>query len=278
MDRSAVIIRFFFFVLFIVGVLIFSPGQILAQEHMGAVGEKPLDEAVKDAGILIVTLASIILALLVVVAYKLKHTNEKTKKLLFFSMSGIIVMTTLFLVFSTMYVNSRSSSKGPVHWHADIEIWACGKERELKDPKGWSNKIGTATLHEHNDKRIHVEGVVMEPEGVSLGSFFDVIGGRLTQNELVVPEEHGEVTFANGGTCPGGEQAEVQVFVYSVTNDTYSQQKLTYPELYMMSPYGTIPPGDCVIIEYDTPKSQTDKLCKSYEVAEKIGKIQKLEL
>ena len=68
-----------------------------------------------------------------------------------------LTLSTGILIGSTIYLNTNSDSGGPVHWHADIEFWACGNEIELRDPTGFSNKIGTGTLHEHDDHRIHLD-------------------------------------------------------------------------------------------------------------------------
>lgn len=264
------------FLAFLTGVSLFFPMQSFAQDVAVATPQKPLDEVVSDLGITIVFFSAILLLSLIVVSYKKKHTSENAKKSLFLAIAATILLPTLFLVLSTIYVNVQSSSKGPVHWHADIEIWACGKEIDLKDPKGLSNKIGTSTFHEHNDKRIHVEGVVMEPQDVSLARFFHVIGGSFSQDGMTVPTVNGVKEFANGGMCEDTTTGEIQTFVYRVDGDTYTQEKLEDAESYLMSPYGTIPPGDCVIIEYGMPKDQTEKLCKSYEVAERIGKIRRI--
>src|SRR4051794_6341558 len=98
--------------------------------------------------------ASVILALLVILALRKKHPSEDLKKFLF---SGIVIFVTaptLYLSATTVYYNLVSASGGPVHWHADYELWNCGQEVNVKDPAGLlSNRIGTATLHEHNDNR-----------------------------------------------------------------------------------------------------------------------------
>lgn len=256
----------------IVSFLGFVPGKAVAK---GA-AYTPLDEVVTSIAIEIVIGASIILAILVFAAFHFKHTSEATKKLLFFSIIGTVLLATVYLIASTVYVNVQSSSQGPVHWHADFEIWTCGKKVDLKNPKGWSNKIGTATFHEHNDNRIHVEGVVMKPDDVSLGNFFRVIDGELTDQKITLPLENELVTYTNGDTCPEtGEQGEVQVFVYTVTDNIYSQRKVADYTSYILSPQPNVPPADCIIIEFSEPKDRTGKLCKSYHVADQIGKIKK---
>ncbi|MCA9349121.1 hypothetical protein KC878_03180, partial [Candidatus Saccharibacteria bacterium] len=162
-------------------------------------------------------------------------------------------------------------------------------------------KIGTASLHEHNDKRIHLEGVVVnEHEDATLGNFMHVIDGNLERGSMTIPvgqnnlfedDQDGDIVdtsnrtyiesmvrgsgnaryldLMNGESCSGNadaQPAEVQVFVYRFDkdNDTYSQTKLDDPANYVYSPYSNVPPGDCIIFEFDSPKDFTDKLCLQY--------------
>lgn len=233
-----------------------------------------LEQQLASNSVNILILATVMLLVLAAICLKLKKPSNDTKKAYFIAICAAVIIPTLYLAGSTIYINAISSSKGPVHWHSDIEIWSCGQELNLKDPKGLSNKIGTATLHEHNDKRIHLEGVVVHTEDASLGKFFRVIGGELTPTSMRIPTNAGIVSLQNGQLCPTGEQAELQVFVYQTTKDNYyKQQKIAEPNLYLMSPYSNVPAGDCVIVEFGPTKLRTEKLCRSYQVAEKIGKL-----
>lgn len=217
----------------------------------------------------------IALTILAVIALKIKNLSEDNKKLVFLAIVLVTLIPTIAMSASTVYINTISSSGGPVHWHADIEIWKCGEKMNLKDPVGrFSNKIGNPTLHEHNDERIHLEGVVLTPLDASLGRFFEVIDGRITSTTLEVPTNEGQMIFNNGDFCPGDISSAVQVFVYTTDeNDTYTQRKLEEPENYIISPESIVPAGDCIIVEFDAPKEQTDKLCRSYKVAEEIDKV-----
>jgi hypothetical protein len=234
-----------------------------------------LEAQIAQLSFSILLVASVLLAVLATIALHTKHPSDHLKQFLFSSIIAAVVLPTLYLIGSTIYLNATSSSKGPVHWHADIEIWQCGQEVQLKDPEGvLSNKIGTATLHEHNDKRIHLEGVVVHPEDASLGKFFRVIDGSITADSVVVPSTNGQVTLKNGSTCPDGQVGEVQVFAIQTDNEQYySQKKVSDPAQYLMSPYSVVPQGDCIIVEFGPVKERTDKLCRSYQVAEKIGKL-----
>mgnify|MGYP001615618289 CR=1 FL=1 len=131
-----------------------------------------LEQTFQTFSLTLLTIGAISLALLALLSLTAKRLTEKRKEILFLLMVAAILVPTMFLIASTVYLNTISASGGPVHWHADIEVWNCGKELDLEDPKGLSNKIGEATLHEHDDKRIHVEGVVIESHDASLGNYF----------------------------------------------------------------------------------------------------------
>lgn len=217
-----------------------------------------------------VAIASAIVIILILYA----AISGSRSHIIFSGIAVTVILASLFLISSTIYLNQVSVSKGPVHWHADFEVWACGEELQLEDPKGLlSNKIGTPVLHEHNDKRIHLEGVVVNQGDASLGKFFRVIGGELSPNSLVVPTDDGKKSFINGQKC-GSQNAVIQVFAYKANEDkTFSQKKLANPANYTISPQANVPPGDCIIVEFDQPKNQTDKLCRSWEVSKQVGRI-----
>jgi hypothetical protein len=219
----------------------------------------------------IVAVASAIVILLILYAALAKNRSS----VLFGGIVLTVTLASLFLIGSTIYLNHISSSKGPVHWHADFEVWACGEEIDLLDPQGFlSNKIGTPTLHEHNDNRIHLEGVVVHRQDASLGKFMSVIGGELTKDSLTVPTNDGKKSFISGQQC-GGQPAQPQVFLYRINEDkkTYSQNKLSDPATHIIKDDSQVPPGDCVIFEFDRPKQTTDKICQSWQVAKDLGKI-----
>lgn len=255
----------------------------------------------------IILAACITLAVLIVLSILLRDRVPKLKPWLFGALSATLLLPTLYLVASTIYVNVKSESKGPVHWHAGIEFWACGTELDLRNPSGvLSNKVGTSTYHEHDDKFIHLEGVVMQREhDASLGKFMGVTGGYITPQSLGVPlsdestawlvagdkldgdpqgttltpdtlanyvthNEDGPVaTFTNSTTTCNGQPAEVQVFAYTFDTATnkYQQQKINDPGSYVIRDTSSLgPPSDCLIVEFDTPKEKTNKLCEQYGV------------
>lgn len=234
-----------------------------------------LDVILSSYSLQAVFYGSIALLALVFISLKTKKVSSSLKKILFVSIVSTVACVTLFLAGSTIYLNIVSFSRGPVHYHADFEIWNCGKEIELIDPEGISNKIGTATLHEHNDKRIHLEGVAMHSKSASLGRFFEVIGGYINSTSLSIPTNNGQITLKSDYMCPNGAVTTLQVFAYKTKDGIYYQTKVEDPRNYVISSWSNVPPGDCIIIEFDSFKNKTDKLCRSYKVAETLGKIKK---
>ncbi len=267
-----------------------------------ASGTTDLEADINALSIQSVMIASLILVVLLVIASQVVNNKkyEIVKTPLFIAIAATIIIPSLLMMGSTVYVNTVSESGGPVHWHTDIEFWVCGQEVELRDPSAFlSNKIGTSTYHEHDDKRIHLEGVVIEKEyDASLQKFMDVTGGEISTTTLLIPtedtifendvdgdvprgdesivqsyvvrDEEGlpQIAVDNSKTCDDGQSAEVQAFLfrYEKSDDTYTQVKLENPAAYIMRDESIVPPGDCLIVEFDSPKNSTDRLCKQYGV------------
>ncbi len=220
--------------------------------------------------------AIVILITLVSIFYKKKNNN--TKWVLFLFILIPVVLVTFYITGATLYLNYISHTKGPVHWHADFEIWNCGEEIDLIDPEGFSNRVGNPVFHEHGDNRIHVEGVVINKKQASLHRFFDFVGGNLDDDLLELPTNDGILNVRNGDLC-NGEKGELQVFVYKVLNPAdvknweYEQVKIDDFENYVLSQYQNVPPGDCIIVEFDIEKNKTDKICTTFEVGSEQGHL-----
>lgn len=265
--------------------------------------EVDLEQQISRLGLRTVMIASIVL-IVGVIAAKIFRKNRKLKLPIFLAMAGALIISTSILFGSTIYLNNNSESGGPVHWHADIEFWACGAELELRNPTGkLSNKIGSSTYHEHNDKRIHLEGVVVKKSvDASLTKFMALSGGYIADDRMAVPlSADPSIWFASGAATDGDKQlmenfdlarnfinrgdkgpvaelingakcgdqtAQVQVFVYRFDKaaKTYQQSKLDRPTDYVMRDESVVPPGDCVIVEFDRPKASTDKLCRQFGI------------
>ncbi len=209
-------------------------------------------------------LGALCIVVLIIIALKLKTTNLQ-KKFIFLGIVLVVVLNTVFLIGSTIYVNNISESHGPVHWHADFEVYMCDEKIDLKDPSGISNRIGTSVLHEHGDDRIHVEGVVLDHDHVSLAHSFEVIGGELSNDKLRLPTNDG---LAENPVDCNGIPSSIQIFIYQNS----LEQKKVDPS-YVLSPYPLVPPGDCIIIEFGPKKETTEHLCESYRIAKEKGEL-----
>ena len=164
-----------------------------------------------------------------------KKMNELTKKIMYISIVAVISLVTIYLILTTMQLNINSVTKGPVHWHADYEIWVCGKEIKLAEPKGLSNEQGTELTHSHNDKRMHVEGILLDKKEASLGAFFHAVGGSLSDDGIKIPADDGLASVHDGDKC-NEKPAKLYVFV--------NGKLIGNPHDYVISPYEKVPPGD----------------------------------
>lgn len=225
-------------------------------------------------------LALAVLLIAVFAVITLKPQGSTPKKLAFCLIVIPAVLASVYITSDTIYVIRASFTKGPVHWHADYRVFSCGKELDLVAPKGFSNRIGTPSLHEHNDNRIHLEGIPKSADEATLHEFFEVIGGTLAEDEMTFPATGGLVTMRNGDICSSGGTGELQAYLWETVNPeapkgawSARQKKLSDFTHYGYKPYGLIPPGDCVIFEFGTARTFTDKICEQYEVAEKRGDI-----
>jgi len=262
--------------LLIIVVILFS---FTVYSHIEEVNEasKDIGESLKSTSKNYVMIAAVIAGILVLIAIYNKE-KEDSKMFLFLGIIIPIILATVYLTGSTIYLNIISETKGPVHWHADYEVWNCGEKIDLVKPTGLSNRIGSPLFHDHGDNRIHVEGVVTDKKDVDLHNFFETIGGSLTEISLYLPTNDGYVEIADGDLC-NGNSGILQVFLYKIKNpdDTknwiFEQQKLENFEDYVLSPYSNIPPGDCIIIEFDIEKDTTKNICETYKLAVERGDL-----
>ena len=160
----------------------------------------------------VLIIASFVSGLAVFYSLFVKSMPDGAKKTLFLVICAPIALATVYLGATTVYMNTVSETGGPVHWHADFEVWACGERQDLVDPSGLDNKVGSPAVHEHNDGRIHVEGVLLKMEEASLRNFFIQAGGNLDERSLTLPTNGGVMTWSNGDLC-SGRPARWLVFV-----------------------------------------------------------------
>lgn len=273
---------FFFCVFFTLAV-----GAVLAGAHEGEEdeqynhdGQNLIYYKARTLSTKLLITAAIIIAAFVAYALLKDHhqLTNKEKKILFAGIAIPAIAATVALAYATVYLNVASETQGPVHWHADYEIWKCGEKLDIKNPGGFTNRIGTPVFHEHGDDRIHVEGVLIDTSDANLGRFFNVTGGLLAQEKMRVPTNTGYVEAANSDRC-AGTPGKLQVFLLYVTNPTeskewaYEQKKLEQFDDYVLAPYSYVPPGDCIIVEFGEEKETTDRVCESYTTAIERGEL-----
>lgn len=248
--------------------------EVLAHEGEEVVEkiEPALDEVIRSNSIKFTIFALLAMGILTAASIFFKHKSEQIKYILFGGFVLVVLATTVYLAGSTIYLNQVSQTGGPVHWHADFEIYNCGQKIEIKDPEGFSNKVGTEVVHEHDDDRIHIEGVILDKHDASIEHFFEVLGGELRKDHMSISTADGLLKLENGQDC-NGQAGMLQVFVYRTEGHSFYQKKIEDPTKYIISPHSQVPPGDCIIIEFDKPKTRSDKLCNFYQIAKEKGEL-----
>ncbi len=259
-------------IIVIISLIIVLLGLIASVPFIVAQGSGQAEDsglAIKYRAVCVIIIAGIISSAIVIVSILIPKKSEIVKWVLFLSICIPIITATVYSGASTIYTNFKSISHGPVHWHADFELWDCGKKIDIIDPHGLSNRIGSPVFHEHADDRIHLEGVLMDEGDAELQHFFSLIGGELTEEKIVVPTSSSQLIRLNGDKCDG-KPGKLQVFRFSSTgsgSQTYIQEKLGDFPHYRLAPFTSVPPGDCIIIEFDSDKEKTDRICSSYRLA-----------
>ena len=231
------------------GVLLITLALVLVPSALAhgpeAVG---VEQAAIEAGVwnaLGIAAAAIILAALVSVFAlpALPARGQRAAKSLLYAILFIAAVGgTLYAGGVTIWLNQQSPYGGPVHWHADFEVWACGEQWELADPQGLENRIGTAAIHEHGDNRIHIEGVLLSEEEAELGSFFAKVGGALTEDGFRMPTPMGLMGRENGELC-NGAPGQWYVFVNGAPEPEAGE--------HVLAPHTTVPPGDRIKLVFD---------------------------
>lgn len=252
LNLKKVVFVFFFLFLLTFSVNVFG--------HEGEEGEKVVvvgqHENYLPFDSIQVTLYSFILIVIVsaIGYFKRNNLQESHKNFLFYLTTLLVLIPSFYLLGSTVYLNVISETQGPVHWHADFEIWLCGEKIEnLIKSEGLSNKVGTSVFHHHNDFKLHVEGLLIKKSDASLKAFFKSIGGEFDGEHLTVPLTEGSFkTVQNGLKCPNGETGKLSVWVKKFEKGIF--EETPEKEKYVLSPFFDVPPGDEILIVFDSEK------------------------
>jgi hypothetical protein len=219
------------------------------------------------------------LVLLMAISLHLEDQLDDTEKN--FLMNGFIVfilVPSFFAAGAFMHESETSWSNGEVHYHADFEVLVTNgsgglQELDLVDPVKFcddtshestymckiNDRTGSTEYHEHNDDRIHLEGVFKTKEDASLAAFFEQFNGELTNTRLVFPTDQGVRTFEEN------DEYSLKILVQkgegddrhwcAVGQDSYAEnicnsygERATSPNKYIVTPE-TQNPADRVILD-----------------------------
>lgn len=222
------------------------------------------------------------LVLTVVSLWKEDGLTERGKTLLMSLFLLAIMLPSIYSVAAFIHESQTSWSQGEIHWHADFEVIVEGQEIDLIDPETFcqematestymcsiNDRVGITKYHEHDDDRIHVEGVFKTREEATLGAFFNTFQGTLTRDMLRIPTNTDTIyrTNAGGKTLKilvkrgvGGNRGwcaiSDDVPVEDQCIDAFTDEHVTSPHDYVISPYQTEqldnPILDKIFIIYD---------------------------
>lgn len=144
-------------------------------------------------------------------------SSIRKKKLFNYALVLIVLalIAALGFRFVSNFMPEESFTRGTVHWHADIDIEICGKHIDLpRSPVSTRVHgqpfLGTGELHTHDDNRVHMEGLFRNPEDISLGRFFDVIGVKFNEKEIF--------DYKNGRMCNDSKENKVSMLINGAEN------------------------------------------------------------
>lgn len=234
----------------------FAHGIDGAEEHVGQTQQAQDMPDPGDTALDFLYGATFIMLIVFILCLVKKEWTNAWKITLFTLLTVTVGFATIGLVGTTISENINSPTGGPVHWHADYLISVCGEYKELIDPRGFINKVGSPLLHEHNDDRIHLEGTPSSFDVAELGHFFETVGGELHSDHMTLPTPDGVVTVQNGDEC-NGEPGVLRVFVESEEDLDRVWHLEEDPEQYRSAPYTLVPPGDRIYISFDSADEET---------------------
>lgn len=218
--------------------------------------------------------------LTIIALWKEDKLEDSGKKTLMWLFALAIIIPTLYTAGAFVHRTQTTWSAGEIHWHADYEVivkvegrmadklqqtHTCREDGDgylcqldLLDPSKFcesttheasymcilNDRTGATEFHEHDDRRIHWEGVFDKREDATLASFFETFGGELSKDKLVYPTNEGWVNLTAEG------DKEVQIFVKAFVDGNY-RWKIADEE-YVAQPYQQQPLIDELFIIYDS--------------------------
>lgn len=118
--------------------------------------------------------------------------RKKRQSILIYGIIAVAAAVIIYLIVGDIKSAVNTVTTGPVHWHADFTYEVCGEELKLKDTESHGSII-----HSHNDGRIHIEGIVLKNEDITLEKFIKSTGEDIS-NDHFREHKNGEIC-ANSG-------------------------------------------------------------------------------
>lgn len=226
----------------------------------------PTARFVQHSGMLIGLGTLTVLALAAISFYREDSLTLKDKKMLMNAFLIAILVPSFYTAGAFVHESKTSWSGGEIHYHADYEVLVPGdngslERADLVDPenfcgegKGYMCKLndrtGTTKYHEHDDNRIHLEGVFMTREEATLRAYFNTFDGELTNEKLVYPTNDGFVRLEENSTHSlkilvekGAGGARHWCVIGNEVSQEYvcrawdTGERATSPDKYVISPY-----------------------------------------
>ncbi len=150
-----------------------------------------------------------------------KFSEERNKKKKTKNMIVLIAVFAIFILFvyyvkNNYYVETPYTS-GEVHWHTSIDIFVCGQKRDDLNNLGKVQHVGNSLLHTHGDGIAHIEGRILKQEDITLGRFFDSVGLKFSDSQILDKK--------NGDLC-NETSGKVKMFVNNQENTEFRNRVL----------------------------------------------------
>jgi hypothetical protein len=216
--------------------------------------------------------------------YREEELNLRDKNIIMNGFLIAVLVPSLYTAGAFVHQSQTSWSGGEIHWHADYEVMVEEnneyQQLDLIDPSNFceetrhesttmcslNDRTGSTKYHEHNDNRIHLEGIFKKREDAVLSAYFETFGGKLTNTELRYPTNDRMVEKAEGNSETlkilikqgvGGNREWCAIEKQSNLSEqdicrTSEGELATTPSNYVISPYKRGPTLDDIFIVYDS--------------------------
>lgn len=228
------------------------------------------------------------LALLTVTAVvKEEELSERGKTILMVGFLLAVLVPSVYATGAYIHGVATSWSDGEIHWHADYEVIVQNEtggyeQLDLIDPSRFceetthessymcrlSDRTGAVEFHEHDDRRIHLEGTFRDREDATLQAFFRTFGGDLANDYMKYPtneqvyevREQGDRTLkiaVQRGVAAGRNWCMIgdSIGEGNTCRSEDTEELATSPSRYVISPYQR-GPIDNIFIVYDDASPQ----------------------